>query len=257
MHNKFITLLFLFSWSSQAQDTLTITRDYYGGKTIVMRTAKDTLQKTFYPSGKLASVLPFHRLNKTVVYERYSTSGKLSYQMELKNDQPHGDAYFYDSKGKLWASLNFDSGVLVDTTFVRKRNTLVLGKVNFRSVVHGGAIYEDGRSNIQETKGVIQHMKFTIYPNDETTETASLIGIQSYADDFGFIVFQLRKNNKSYTLIPNNELPKSIQKGQVLSDPNEEINHHSAWSVTPATGVHSKEAFLFLELWSVSVGFAP
>ncbi len=257
MRYQLIILLLLFFWKAKAQDTVLLSNDYYGVKTIVITTSKDTLQKTFYPSGKLASVIPFNCNNKTCTYTRYSEAGKRTYKAEIRNEQFHGKVQFFDAKGKNWATLRFESGQLADTVFIRKGNTLIFGKVNYSSIVYGGALNEDGTSNIQESKGVIRNMKFVIYPNDRTVETSTLNGVTGYSDDFGFIYFQILRQKKSYALFPFNERPKTIESGQLLPEPKSGMSHFTSWLIKPDIGIHSKVPFMWIEFTSSSVGFAP
>jgi hypothetical protein len=257
MRYQLIILLLLFFWKAKAQDTVLLSKDYYGVKTIVITTSKDTLQKTFYPSGKLASVMPYNRNNKTCTYTRYSEIGKRIYEAEIRNEQFHGKVQFYDTKGKNWATLRFESGQLVDTVFIRKGNTLVFGKASYSSIVYGGALNEDGTSNIQESKGVIRNMKFILYSNDRSVETSTLKGTTGYSDDFGFIYFQLLLQRKGFALFPYNEKPKSIQSGQLLPEPSAGMSHFTSWQIKPDLGIHSKLPILWIELISSSVGYAP
>lgn len=153
MKNALLSLLLILNYSGYSQDTIDIVDYYDGSKSFSLITVKDTSLVWLYPGGKKESLCKLSAYEANGTYKRWYKNGKLMWRKEMKNGKENGKAEFYDDKGIKVAELIFSSGEISDTVFIKENTHLVLGTITFESTVSGGAVREDGSSNVSRLSG--------------------------------------------------------------------------------------------------------
>lgn len=149
-----ILFLFVIMYCNlYSQDTTDIVDYYDGSRSFNLITARDTSLVWLYPGRKKELVCKFSNYEANGTYTRWYKNGRVMWRKEMKNGLEDGKAVYYDEKGVKVAELIFSAGQISDTVFINEKNHLVFGKITFESTVSGGAVREDGSSNVSRSSG--------------------------------------------------------------------------------------------------------
>ena len=140
-----------------SQDTIDVVEYYDGSKSFTLITTKDTLLVWLYPGGKKEAVCSYRGYEANGVYKRWYKNGKQMWSKEMKAGKENGDVVYYNDKGEKVAEFIYAYGEISDTVFIKDNTHLVLGDITYTSKVYGGAVRDDGSSNISESSGPYIH----------------------------------------------------------------------------------------------------
>lgn len=145
--------MLLVSNQSIAQDTTFRSQQFNGGMTYVIAYEVDTFYIRTYKNGDIESKTGYSVIKKPQSYVRYYPNGKVMWQKQMENLKANGNAIYFNKKGKRVAEFNFKNDSIVDTVFLSRKEHIVLGRMTYKSVVHGGMMREDGTSNVSRSSG--------------------------------------------------------------------------------------------------------
>jgi hypothetical protein len=250
-------LLLLFPLISFAQRDVIIDERHDGFKIVHRYTENDTLELIYFPNGKLFSAKKAFPGSEIYSYKRYYDNGKLMWERQMFKDQAEGRSIFFDAKGKRICSIDYSKGNPVDTIAHTTKQCVVLGNYSYWSRVYGGAQNEDGSSNIQETSGPAAFIRMKLIAQPVPTDKSTWKIIEMFTDAKGDFMTVLPTEKKEFGLFPAYFDLNLIESG--LFFPKDEFHESSntAWSLSQIVSIDWNIPFIFTELKSSSVGYAP
>ncbi|MDD3875858.1 MAG: hypothetical protein PHT69_04515 [Bacteroidales bacterium] len=248
-----IILISLLTLSLCAQDTTNLFVNYDGSESFTITTQNDTMLVWVYPNGKKESVFAFIGGESSGVYTRWYDNGRPMWVKNIENSKENGLSTYYSSNGERVASFNYNNGLIVDTVYVKRGTHIVLGKILSTSKVYGGAVREDGSSNISEYSGPYAHcaMYAAIVDSVKTPEFISRFKTD-YNGDFFLIVPE-----GSISFFPEEINIEMVPPGEFYIPPSISGSTSIAWKEMSPLNVGIGTSVHHVELQHSSVGYAP
>jgi hypothetical protein len=253
MKSVLLYFLVLFSLNGISQDTLSNIKRYNGGTTCLIVQSTDSMFVSTYPDGRLESLRGYSSIGENVQYIRYYPNGKMMWSTFLIKGEFDGDADFYNEKGKKIARFNFVNGKLKDTIFLSSRERIVMGRMTYYSVVHGGMQRSDGSSNVRGGHGVnMYHAMYTVKLDSTKQEQEVYTNFDTDFNGYFFVCLE----EGSFGFFPKTYSISKVTSTQGTQRPHRSGGIHAHWS-HPSPIVLKNKNFLYLELHYESVGYAP
>ena len=253
-------VLFLFLFSSlmlHAQDTTEIFRTYYGYRTCVIHYPHDTLEESYYPNGKLFSRAPAFPGIAPYEVSHYHRNGKKMMVMQMKNGQPQGETVIYDNKGTRIVTLTYDSGQPVDTLVHSLKYAIVFGRYTYYSHVSGGAINEDGTSNVSEHSGPGAFAEFKLIPKEEPRADIKSSELDFVTNAQGWFVLLLPRERNAYGILQKNDQSAKLDVDGFVPESRIVQSGSESWSITQPIITTPLTSLILTELKSRFMGYAP
>jgi hypothetical protein len=249
-----VLILFLIPAATQAQDTVNFVRYYDGTKTFELRTKKDTVLISTYPNGKKESGRTVKKFQISGTYKRWYNNGKIMWEREIVKNQAHGITKYYSDKGVKVAELKFENGVITDTVFMMKNIRLVLGKITSSSTVYGGAVNEDGTSNVSSYSGPYMYCAMYAAKVDSLKKPVLVQHFRSDHNGEFFIIAPVGK----ISFFPKSIPIEKLNVGEFYPPTIMNRSGHDGWTVTPCPlHIKTNSILSVVLIQFVSVGYAP
>lgn len=259
MKNK-LQILFLILLSNfyvAAQKEIEIFKTHDGFKITQQYLKNDTLEIVYFPDGKIHSKKKAFPGQAKYTHSRYYQNGNLMWERSFKNGKNDGQSAYYNEKGKKIISINYLDGNAIDTLVHSTKQTVVLGNYSYWSRVYGGAQNEDGTSNIQEMSGPTPFFELYLIEIPISKDVKKQNLIKTRTDQNGDFMVILNTRKQTYGIFPFYFDQTNIT-GEMLFPPNSfENSSNTAWSLSKEIILDWNTSFLYTELKSSSVGYAP
>lgn len=253
MKTLIIFIIAFLSLSLCAQDTTNLFVNYDGAKSFTVFTKKDTLHIWMYPNGKKESVFACKGGESAGTYTRWYDNGKTMWVKNIENLKENGLASYYSSKGVKVAEFKYRDGVITDTIFMKQNIHFVMGRIFTSSKVYGGAVREDGSSDVSEYKGPSAHCAMYAALVDSVKKPVLVSYFKTdYLGQFFLVVPE-----GLISFFPNELKIESIPPGQFFIPPSASGSSSSAWKESPPLHIKKNGAIYFVELQQSSLGYAP
>lgn len=253
MKTTFLSLLLILNYMGYSQDTTDIVDYYDGSKSFSLITVKDTSLVWLYPGGKKESLCKLSAYETNGTYKRWYKNGKLMWRKDMKNGKENGKAEFYDDKGVKVAELIYNSGQISDTVFIKENTHLVLGTITFESTVSGGAVREDGSSNVSRLSGAYINCPMYAALVDSIKKPEM---ITKFKSDFNGDFFILVPAGKISFFTQDIDI-KTLAPGQYYIPGSMSGSTRSHWSETDPLVVTKDDMLMYVKLHHTSEGYAP
>lgn len=258
MKLKVILFIFIFiSLCSNAQDTIVLyqTANGYSKKQIL--SSKDTLEVCFYPNGKVESKRLAYPNKRAYEQTRYYPNDKVMWKGVIKEDKANGPSVYFNEKGKRLITINFLNNSPIDTVVHNKGALVLTGNYQYWSRVYGGAEKEDGTSNISEHSGPGVFMEFKLIEQGMDSTKRDRLSYSFHTDGYGNFIVVLPKSKTQFGIFPANYPNELIKNGMMFPPDSFESSGSNSWHLTKEIVTDEKTHFIYTELRSSSVGYAP
>ena len=252
-----IILLFLLSFSSKAQNTVLLYQNAKGYSKKLITSNKDTLEVCFYPNGKVESKRTAYPDKRTFEQTRYYPNGKVMWKRTMKDEKANGPTVYFNERGKRLITITFLNNSPVDTVIHNKGALVVAGNYQYWSSVYGGAEKEDGTSNISEHSGPGVFMEFKLIEQRIDSAKNDRLGYSFHTDGYGNFLIILPKSKNQFGIFPATYPNELIKNGMMFPPDSFESSGSSSWHLTEEIIADDKTHFIYTELRSSSVGYAP
>ncbi len=253
MKTLIIFIIPFLSLSLRAQDTSNLFVNYDGTMSFTVLTKKDTLHIWMYPNGKKESEFRCSGGESSGVYTRWHDNGKLMWVKNIVNSKENGLANYYNNKGVKVGSFNYSNGVISDTFFLKSGTHIVFGKITSSSKVYGGAVREDGSSDISEYIGPSAHCAMYAALVDSLKKPVLVSRFKT--DYMGHFFLVVPPGLISF--FPEELKIETIQPCQFFIPPSAGGSSFSAWKESAPLRIEKNTALYHVELQHSSVGYAP
>ena len=253
MKKILLILLYAYIIPAYAQDTTELVVSYDGSRSFMLLTARDTSLVNIYPGGRKEGVCKMSEGLANGIYTRWYENGKLMWKKEMKNGLPHGKSLYFNNKGIKVAELIYQQGQITDTVFLMANTHLVFGKITLSSKVYGGAIREDGSSNVSEFSGPYAHCRMYAALVDSIKKPEM---ITKFKSDFNGDFFILVPAGKISFFTQDIDI-KTLAPGQYYIPGSMSGSTRSHWSEADPLVVTKEDLLLFVNLHHASEGYAP
>lgn len=235
------------------QDTILWQQRQYSGKEVRVINGADTSIVGYYKNGKLESVRSFKKNRYTGTYDRYYPNGKKMWTKELINDVENGTSVFYNKSGEKVAELVYKNGILTDTVFLSSKETVLLGKATWFSVVHGGMYREDNIPVEMPSNNPYSNYPFTLVKIMDSKSIPK--AYQKFeTDSYGNFLLCLPKGE--YGFFPMHNPLKNLSPGQYCPLPQRGNSSESNWNMTAPLKIENP-SLLYFHLHFNSEAWAP
>jgi hypothetical protein len=255
---KIIAFVFIIvSFCVKAQDTIVLFQTAQGYSKKQIFTKKDTLEVCFYPNGKVESRQLAFPDKRSFEQTRYYPNGKVMWKRTIKEEKANGPSTYFNEKGKRIVTVNFLNDTPVDTIVHTKSSLAITGNYKYWSRVYGGAQNEDGTSNVSEHSGPGVFMEFKLIQHlpDSTKKMSTKYAFRT--DAYGNFLIVLPKRKDQFGIFPSSFPDDQIKSGMSFPPDSMESSGSSAWHLTKEINTDEKSVFIYTELRSSSIGYAP
>lgn len=253
MKNRLILLLILSLNYSFGQDTLNSYKLFTGNTQSFIRNGSDSAFHIHYESGAIESIRSFSIKDSIQTYTRYYENGTIMLSSKLLRNKLHDTCSYYKENGDLVAQFKYDRGNITDTLFMDQISNFIIGRATYYSVVYGGMVREDGRSNVRGGDGTYMFTKFYTVLHQENVQP---VKFKSFVTDFdgNYFVILTKGNFGIYPETFNIEkvLPNSGSPGQSGGP-----SSFSSWNIDGAITINDQFNFVIQNIHFESVGYAP
>ena len=251
---NFILLLFIgVTLLGFGQDTLSGYVNYDKTSTYLLSDGIDTFTVFNYANGEREEKISYSLTKSKGIHERFYPNGKTMWVKEMQGAYANGKAAYFDEKGKRVAEFNYKNDTIIDTLFLSNKKTLLLGKMTYSSVIHGGMMREDGTSNISQSSGNRAHVDMYTVKMDKSAAQQKIYKEFRTANngefflcleegDFGFF-------NKSFPI-------SDVQTNMGTPITTAGMSMHANWNIKSPIKI-KKNCYNFINLHYSSVGYAP
>lgn len=257
MKKIFLFIVLSINLYSIGQNEIEIVKTHDGYRITHQYVKNDTLEITYFPDGKLFSKKKAFPRQTQHSQSRYYPNGNLMWERSFKNGKNEGPSVFYNEKGKKVITINYSNGTANDTLVHSTKQTVVIGNYNYLSKVYGGAQNEDGSSNIQEMSGPTPFFELHLIEMPLKEDQNEWNVLKTRTDQNGDFLVILNSRKQTFGIFPY-YFDRSKIKNDLLFPPDSfENSSNSAWSLSQAIKLDWNTAYLYTELRSSSVGYAP
>jgi hypothetical protein len=251
---KLFFFLFIFSLNElYAQQKINYLKYPDGTETYHLITKIDTLAIVNYPNGKRESMCKLKNGLMQGTYSRWHENGNKMWVKEMNNGLVNGKSMFYNNKAELIAELIYKNGALKDTIFLKPEVHIIIGKINYSSIVYGGAQNADGSSNVSENSGPFINYSMYAVLLDSIKKPAFICSYKS--DMQGDFMISVPSGNIG--LYPAATKIDSLKPPYDRIPENRSMSGNDTWDVNLPITITKSEIIKTVNLMHTSVGYAP
>lgn len=257
MRNLILILILFFVFDVTGQKEIEVHQTHDGFKITHQYLANDTLEITYFPDGKIFSkskAFPGSAIN---THTRYYPNGKIMWERSFQHDKNVGKSIFYNDKGKKIITILYEDGKAIDTLVHSTKQCVILGNYSYWSRVYGGAENADGSSNVQEMSGPTPFFELYLLEQPIAENPNNRNIIKTRTDQNGDFMVVVEAGKQKFGIFPYYFDQSKITKDLLFPPDSFENSSNSAWSLSKEIILDWNTSYLYTELKSSSVGYAP
>ena len=257
MRTYLFSILLLSTMTLKAQNELEILHTHNGYRVVHQYLKNDTLEIDYFPDGQIFSKKKaFPRQNQYTV-TRYYQNGQIMWERSYENGSHEGPSTFFNDKGKKILTILYSQGKAKDTLVHSTKQSIILGNYSYWSRVYGGVQNEDGSSNVQESSGPTPFFELHLLEVPISTDPKERKLIRSITDQNGDFLVVVNSKKQTYGIFPYYFDHTKITSEMLFPPDSFENSSNSAWSLSQEIKLDWNTPYLYTELRSSSVGYAP